>query len=56
LKVQRGLVREGLEAKNRQIFEIHALELGLGNQSCPISKAKNHHIQRGPAVAGTTNW
>ena len=27
LKIQRGLVREGLKAENRQIFEIHALEL-----------------------------
>jgi hypothetical protein len=36
LEVQRGLVREGLEAEQRQVFEIHALKLRLDNQSCRI--------------------
>ena len=32
LKIQRGFVREGLKAKNRQILEIH--DFCLDNQNC----------------------
>ena len=35
LKVQRGFVREGLKAENRQIFKIHALELRLRQPKLP---------------------
>jgi hypothetical protein len=34
LKVQCGFIRKGLKAKQRQVFEIHALELRLDNQNC----------------------
>jgi hypothetical protein len=40
LKVQRGLVRKGLETKNGQIFEIHVLNCAKATKVARLSKAK----------------
>ena len=40
LKVQRGLVREGLEAEKRQVFEIHDLDCAKATKVAGSSKVK----------------